>query len=199
MIKRVPILTVYNESVDWFETHRGQSLFEKKYLDLLIEQIPKGSAVLDLGCGFGKPIASYFIVNGFNVTGVDGSENMIARAQSLQPQSRWIVADMRTLNLNEKFSALIAWNSFFHLNHDEQRNMFEIFSNHLAPQGVLLFTSGPDFGVALGELNGFELYHASLSTAEYNKLLQHNGFTVLTHQIEDPQCGNHTVWLARKN
>jgi hypothetical protein len=28
-------------------------------------------------------------------------------------------------------------------------------------------------------------------------LLDDHGFDVVTHVVEDPQCGGHTVWLAR--
>ena len=30
-------------------------------------------------------------------------------------------------------------------------------------------------------------------------LLNANGFRVLEHRAEDPDCGRHTVWLARKS
>jgi hypothetical protein len=41
------------------------------------------------------------------------------------------------------------------------------------------------------------LYHASLGEAEYRSLLDQNGFDVVSHVVEDPTCGQHTVWLAK--
>ena len=48
-------------------------------------------------------------------------------------------------------------------------------------------------GVSRGE----PLYHASLDPAEYRSLLDRNGFRVVSHVVEDPDCGGHTIWLAQ--
>lgn len=45
-------------------------------------------------------------------------------------------------------------------------------------------------------LHGAPLYYATLRPAEYERLLRANGFTTLDHQAEDPERGNHTVWIA---
>ena len=60
-----------------------------------------------------------------------------------------------------------------------------------------MFTSGPSHGDAIGELEGQALYHSSLNGDEYRKLLDRHGFEVVRHVVEDPDCGHHTVWLAR--
>jgi hypothetical protein len=91
----------------------------------------------------------------------------------------------------------MAWDSFFHLGFDDQRRMFPLFRRHASPGAALLFTSGPAYGEALGSFGGEVLYHASLDAAEYRALLDANGFDVVDHRIEDPDCGGHTVWLAR--
>jgi len=70
-------------------------------------------------------------------------------------------------------------------------------ARHAAPGAALLFTSGTDDGVAMGTLYGRPLFHASLTTAEYQRLLQAHGFAVSLHRVADPDCGEHTVWLAR--
>ena len=48
-------------------------------------------------------------------------------AGGIFPTQEWIVADMRKLALQRKFSGILAWDSFFHLCHDDQRNMFPVF------------------------------------------------------------------------
>lgn len=40
--------------------------------------------------------------------------------------------------------------------------------------------------------------HASLSGGDYRALLSANGFATVAHVAEDPDCGRHTVWLARR-
>jgi hypothetical protein len=104
---------------------------------------------------------------------------------------------MRTLSIDAMFHGLLAWNSFFHLTPADQRQMFPIFRRHAAEGAALMFTSGPAFGEAIGSLEGEPLYHASLNGEEYRQLLDDNGFAVLDHMIEDPDCGRLTVWIAR--
>jgi hypothetical protein len=122
---------------------------------------------------------------------------MIDLCKARFPAMTWLVGDMRSLGLGERFDAAIAWDSFFHLTADAQRGMFPIFREHVAPRGLLLFTSGPEHGEAVGELYGQPLYHASLAADEYRCLLGRNGFDVVQHAVEDPACGGHTVWLAQ--
>ena len=104
---------------------------------------------------------------------------------------------MRHLLLGRRFDGILAWDSFFHLRPDDQRRMFPVFRAHAAPRAALMFTSGPNHGVAIGSYQGEFLYHASLDAAEYRQLLDANGFDVVAHAVEDPSCGGHTIWLAR--
>jgi cyclopropane fatty-acyl-phospholipid synthase-like methyltransferase len=191
------VVHIYEANAAAFDRDRGRQLMEAKYLDALLARLTiQGRRVLDLGCGTGEPIARYLIDRGCEVTGVDAAPAMIALCASRFPAMTWIAADMRSLALRQRFDAIIAWDSFFHLAHKAQRAMFPIFRDHIARRGLLLFTSGPEHGEAIGALYGEPLYHASLSAEEYRSLLEANGFAVLQHAVNDPTCGHHTVWLA---
>lgn len=191
------VYKVYEKIASWMDEHRSKELFEKPYLDRVIAYLKPGATVLDLGCGTGEPIGQYFTDNGFQVTGVDGSSKMLEIAKSRCPNTRFILKDMRTINLNEKFDCIIAWHSFFHLSQNDQRTMFETFVMHLKAGGVLLFTTGSEEGEVWGNNGGENLYHAALSPVEYKKLLTLHGFVLVEHQISDPKCGEATIWLAR--
>jgi hypothetical protein len=60
-----------------------------------------------------------------------------------------------------------------------------------------MFTSGPRHSEMTGAYQSEPLYHASLDGAEYHALLDENGFKVVKHVVEDPECGFHTIWLAQ--
>ena len=75
--------------------------------------------------------------------------------------------------------------------------MFTIFEQHCNLGCLLLFTSGPDAGEVWSDNGGQNLYHASLSTLEYKKILTTHHFEVLEHVVEDKNCGDATVWVAR--
>lgn len=186
----------YDRIAGWFDSSRGKGLMELEYLDALLSRLPAGGSVLDLGCGSGEPLAGFLIRKGFLVTGVDGSPGMIELCRGRFPGMAWIEADMRGLALGRRFDAVIAWDSFFHLPKDDQRAMFPVFAAHSGPASLLLFTSGPAEGETSGVMEGSDFHYYSLSPQEYRRLLQEQGFEVLLHRAEDPQCGNHTVWLA---
>jgi len=190
--------------VDLYERHalawdgdRGKSLFERPWLDRFLGLVPEGGSILDIGCGSAEPLAAYLIAQGRRVTGIDSSSSLIGLCRHRFPGHDWEVADMRRLALGRRFDALLAWDSFFHLTAEDQRAMVPVFADHAAPGAALMFTSGPAEGEALGSYRGETLYHASLSPAEYEDRLGAAGFEVLAYRPEDPECGGHTIWLAR--
>jgi cyclopropane fatty-acyl-phospholipid synthase-like methyltransferase len=191
------VYELYEKIADWYDQHRSRDLFEKPYLDRVIMHLIPRSKILDLGCGMGEPIAQYFIDKGFHVTGIDGSQKQIDRAKERFTDSRFMVADMRGLDLKEKFDCVIAWDSYFHLSQEDQRKMFQIFENHLNPRGILLFTSGSEAGEVWSDNGGENLYHASLSPSEYQACLTQHHFELITYKINDENCHGHTVWVAR--
>jgi SAM-dependent methyltransferase len=177
---------------------RGTVLSERAWIERFADMLRRGATVLDIGCGSGEPIARCLAGRGHPITGVDGSPEMIALFRANLPGETVEVADMRCLKLDRRYGGLIAWDSFFHLAPHDQRMMFPIFRDHCEPEAALLFTSGPAFGEAIGTLEGKPLYHASLDPDEYRLLLDRNGFDVVAHVAEAPDCGGHTVWMARQ-
>jgi SAM-dependent methyltransferase len=192
------IIGLYDRhAADWDRQRSGGSLFEKPWIDRFLALLPSRASVLDIGCGCGDPITRYLIQQGYRVTGVDASPALIDICRSRFPDHEWIVADMRGLALERRFDGVLAWDSFFHLCPDDQPSMFPVFRRHTATGGALLFTSGPRHGEVIATWQGRPLYHGSLAPAEYRSLLDQNGFDVISHVIEDPNCGEHTVWLAQ--
>jgi hypothetical protein len=134
--------------------------------------------------------------HGLKITGVDSSPTLISLCRNRFPEQEWIVGDMRSLSLNRSFQGILAWDSFFHLDYDDQRKMFDVFARHAASSAVLMFNTGPQHGEAIGNFRGDPLYHASLSPTEYAGLLAKIGFDIVSHVVEDAQAGGRTVWLA---
>lgn len=186
----------YNIIADWYEENHYAGLLQKEYIDLLIEHIGEEGSVLDVGCGTGIPVMKHLTVVGIATLGIDASYKMLAIAKRNLPNAVFLQQDMRSLSLNRKFSAIIAWNSFFHLPAADQPVMFKIFKNHLHKNGILLFTSGTKHGEAWGINGGENLYHASLSIDEYTSLLTEQGFKILRYVENDKNCGGATVWMA---
>ena len=193
------IIGLYERHADAWDRGRAAALtLERGWIQRFVARLPAGGSVLDFGCGSGQPIARDLLERGFAVVGIDASPTLVATCRSRFPSAEWLVADMRSLSIDRRFDGLVAWDSFFHLGLEEQRAMFTTFRAHAAPGAVLLFTTGPEHGVAMGAFEGEPLFHASLAPSEYRALLAAQGFRVLAHVAEDPECGRHTVWLAQR-
>ena len=170
------VIDLYTRHADAWDAARGAEVrIEGAWLSRLADGLPPGGRVLDLGCGTGQPLGAWLLDRGFAVTGVDASAPAVERARRRLP-----------------------WDSLFHLTHDDQRALFPVFGAHAAPGTRLMFTSGPEAGTAMGVFGGDPLHHASLSPAEYRDLLARQDFEVLQFTPEDPDCGGHSVWLARR-
>lgn len=107
---------------------------------LLVPSLPRGARILDLCCGTGYTCAE-LIRRGFEVTGLDGSKEMLRYARRRAPGARFILADARAFDLPPVYQAIIS--TFDSLNHlltvDELTNVFRNARRALAPGGLFLF------------------------------------------------------------
>ena len=192
------IIEIYKRHGRAWVEKRGEFLYEKTWLERFLALLPQHTQILDLGCGSGKPIAQYLIEQRHTITGVDSSDVMLDLAQDYFPNHTWIHADMRNVELQQRFDGILAWDSFFHLTQHDQRCMFQQFSKFAKQGTALIFTTGPSHGEAIGDLFGEALYHSSLSPEEYRQLLKKYDFEEVLMISEDAECAGHTVWLAQK-
>lgn len=192
------VRAVYDGCAAGYDGSRDKTLFERPWLERGLADVPEGGAVLDLGCGAGRPIGTFLAKRGYAVTGVDFAPAMLALYAEHVPGARLVAADMRHLELGARFDAIIGWGSFFHLAAAEQRVALPRIAGHLAPGGRLLLTVGPAEGEAWGEVEGHPVPHASLSEAGYRRSLAGAGVETEAFVAEDAECRGHTLLLARR-
>ncbi|MBT3285118.1 class I SAM-dependent methyltransferase [Candidatus Bathyarchaeota archaeon] len=71
-------------------------------------KLPRNGRVLDLGCGTGLPYASHLVKNGFDVLGVDLSEEMVKVATRNVPEAKFVQRSMSEIEYRDKFDGALS-------------------------------------------------------------------------------------------
>ena len=121
---------------------------EAQYVrELIVQNAPHACSVLDLGCGTGRHDLLLAQL-GYQVTGVDRSEEMLAVAASRLsshpghlPSVAFVHGDIRTVRLGRTFDAVV---SLFHVmsyqtGNDDLAAAVATARAHLSPGGVFIF------------------------------------------------------------
>jgi cyclopropane fatty-acyl-phospholipid synthase-like methyltransferase len=175
----------------------------RTYLNRLVELLPEGSRVLELGCGAGVP-ATVELARHFDVTGVDLSSEQLSRARENVPNARFIHADMATVELADSFDGVAAFYSLTHLPRDEVPSLFLRIRAWLRPGGILVASLAaretekwfePDW---LGTPMFFSGYDAETNL----RLLADAGFEIQETELvrqDEGELGEATFcWVAAK-
>ena len=188
---------VYQDRAHAYDKQRSRSGTEHVWLDRFAADLPQGGTICDLGCGSGEPVSAYLINKGFKLFGIDYAAAMIDLASFRFPDHLWQVQDMRTPLPQNEYDGIVSWDGFFHLAPEEQRKALPNFAKALRHGGNLLLTVGPLAGEVTGIVDGATVYHSSLAPEEYRRILTSEGFADIEFKAEDPDCGGHSVILAK--
>jgi SAM-dependent methyltransferase len=107
---------------------------------LVDAMLPRGSRVLDAGCGPGR-VGAHLHDVGHQVVGVDADPVLIAAAEEDHPGPRWLVGDLAELDLPaqgiaEPFDAIVcAGNVMAFLAVSTRREVLRRMRTHLTPSG----------------------------------------------------------------
>ena len=150
-------MTTQNQNEDFFNIERVENSYNEigeKYhsgrykfdnSEQLANQnklISENSTILDVGCGSGVPVISFFLGHNHNVTGTDISEALLNIAKKENPNGIFIHEDTVNLNFEEnKFDLITSFYSIFHIDREKQREVFANFYKFLKPNGYAYFTT----------------------------------------------------------
>lgn len=182
----------YAESRDQFQNER--------YLENLARRLAQGSRVLDLGCGSGEPIDAFLVARGFDVTGVDISEEQIRLAKEALPTSTFIQGDMSEVKLPPKsFDAVVSFYAIFHVPREEHAALLHTASISLRPGGYLLVTMGSgEWEGTEEDFHGTKMFWSHYGREKNLELIREAGFTILSEEIDASGDEEHLVVLAQK-
>jgi len=142
------VFSDYAQYYDLLNQQKDYKLEVDYIVSLLNKFAPDSNNLLDLGCGTGLH-AINLAEKGYQITGVDQSENMISIAknrlnkyhQSISKLTKFGVGDIRSYSTNKLYDVTL---SLFHVvsyqitNHDLNQT-FNTVSKHLKPGGIFIF------------------------------------------------------------
>ena len=195
----------------WNANFRGQAYVDRTlgYVDRVLDGLPTGAKVLDLGCGTGKPIAEHIADRGFSVVGVDQSSELFKIAKEVVPGAQLIHADMLDVELEEDFAAAVAWDSIFHVDRKHHAVIFQKLANALSVGGRLLLSVGgsdaadapesdPDHKGFTSEMFGQTFFYSGYAPQTARALIEAAGFEIELWEIDDPASKGHIAIIGRK-
>ena len=147
------------------------------------QTLPRGAAVIDLGCGPGFPITEVLVAEGLSVFGVDAAPSFVLAFRRNLPNTPVVCEAVQDSTFFDRtFDGALAWGLIFLLSPEEQRRLIQRIADILVPGGRLLFTSPAEPMVWNDAMTGLE--SRSLGGEEYRRQLSAGGLTV-TSEYED--------------
>jgi SAM-dependent methyltransferase len=161
--------------------------------------VAKFGHALDIGCGSSGRIVSLLLSRGFEVEGLDISQEMLKRARRHHPQVQFHSADICRWDFPRRYDFISAWDSIWHVPLQRQTDVLRRICHGLAPGGVFIFTTG---GIdAPGEITnpsfGEPLYHAAPGIPAVLRALEASGCTC-RHLEYDQYPENHVYVIAQR-
>jgi ubiquinone/menaquinone biosynthesis C-methylase UbiE len=168
-----------------------------RWLKKLLEKMPPGSTVLDLGCGSGDP-ADVEIVKAHAVIGVDISEKQIELARKNVPEGTFIHSDAGSIEFPAgSCEAVVSFYALEHIPREEHEGLFRRIYGWLRPGGYLLISleAGEMEGV-IGEWLEVPMYFSNYPPDTVKGLVEMSGFSILESDIEvQIEQGNEIPYL----
>jgi SAM-dependent methyltransferase len=153
----------------------------EEYTRLLIDRLPCGAAVLELGCGAGVPTTRRLSEH-FAVTGVDIAARQIELARANVPGAFFIQTDMTELALPPAaFDAVTAFYVFGHLSREEHPALLASIAAWLKPSGLLVASFGMAEwpGSVEADWLGVPMYFSSWDAETTRGLVEATGLTIV--------------------
>lgn len=152
-----------NNAAEFFD--RTIDLNMQELLDRFLEYVPEGGSILDLGCGSGRDSA-YFMSMGYDVTAMDGSEEMCSLA-SIHIGEDVLHMTFAEMDFNNVFDAVWANASLLHVPRNEMGEILSKITRSLKNEGILYMS------FRYGDSEGIEgeRYYTDYRTRDLKELI----------------------------
>jgi cyclopropane fatty-acyl-phospholipid synthase-like methyltransferase len=150
-----------------------------RMLELLMERLPPGGDVLDLGCGAGVP-STVRLAERHRVTGVDISREQLRLARERMPGAELVHADLASVVFPDaKFDGVTSFYALGHLPREQLSDLFRSVRGWLRPGGWFLTTLAcGDQANASEEWLGVQMHFSGYGPDRNRELLRAAGFRI---------------------
>lgn len=189
----------YNVAAHNYSSDFRDQFKNEKRLASLIQALKPNSAILDVGCGAGKPVDDYLVSKGMKVVGIDISEAQIELARSSVPEATYEVKDMSELQENEyQVDSVISFYATFHTPREKHIDLLKKFRSFLNLGGHLLITMGAtEWEGKEDNFCGAEMYWSHYGVEKNIELVAEAGFEIIKSEIDHSGGEEHLVILAK--
>jgi len=131
-------VSTYNKIADAYTKQYFNDLTDLPYIDKFLLKLPASAKILDIGCGPGT-FTQYLQQKGFEVEGIDLSEEMIKIAKEKVPGVTFRLMDMRKLEYpDNSFGGLLVAYSLIHIPSEEIPSTLLGFKKVLKTGGYMM-------------------------------------------------------------
>ena len=180
---------------DAIRAGRGPETYFRNFLTRVLERIPEGGVVLDLGCGAGLITAE--LTTRARVVGVDISTGQLALARRNAAAASLVRADMTEVAFAPgAFDAVVAFWTLIHVPRVAHPSLLARIHAWLKPGGLFAGTLGRGDNPAdlVPDFYGASMYWSHFDAETNRTLLREAGFDVLeADEIEDE--GETPLWV----
>ena len=177
---------------------RGPETYFRSFLARVLERIPEGGTVLDLGCGAGLVTAD--LTRRARVVGVDRSAGQLELARRNAPDATLVRSDMTEVAFApESFDAVVAFWTLIHVPRGFHASVIDRIHGWLRPGGVFAGTLGGGDNPAdlVPDFHGAPMYWSHFDGDTNRRLIRDEGFDLLeADEIEDE--GETPLWVIAR-
>jgi cyclopropane fatty-acyl-phospholipid synthase-like methyltransferase len=186
----------YNQIASNYLKNRDR--FESiSYLRRLTKYLKPGAKILDLGCGAGLPVDKFLIDKGFDVIGVDISEEQIRLAKENVPLGKFEVKDIKKLKFKEyEVDVVVSFYTIFHIKRKRHKLLFKKIASFLPKGGMLLVSMGASDWEGIDSFYGVRMFWSHYSQKTNREIIKDAGFEIIFDKIDKSGGEKHQVILA---
>jgi cyclopropane fatty-acyl-phospholipid synthase-like methyltransferase len=170
-------------------------------LGMLIDVLPTGARVLEIGCGGGFPVTSA-LAHHASVVGVDLSAVQAEQARIRVPKAAIIHGDIMDQAFQPSFfDGVVSLYTLFHLPRERHRPLLERIAQWLSPGGHLLITVADSDhpGYTEDDFFGATMYWSHFGPKWYQTVLGDLGFSILHSDVVGHGYGNRSNLPAERH